>query len=218
MTTLRVQVSLPNVNGIPADTITNTWHCKSNFVDPVDGAEDFVNDLVTFYEAIDIFLSTSIDPIQNFTVYDLESPIPRAPIYTFSNGLTLGANAPLPHECAIVLSYNGANVSGIPAGRRRGRIFLGPLDSAVMDDSGGQSIIQLPVIEAIRDAADALMTAGDPGETQWAVFSPTTAGPPPWTVSEINGSTLSVTHGFVDNAFDTVRSRGTLASARVTFS
>lgn len=117
----------------------------------------------------------------------------------------------------MVLSFNGLFTSGSPAGRRRGRIFLGPLDSAVMDDTLGQAVIQNSVISAVRTAAEALMDAGDAANFQWAVFSPTTAGAPPWSTGEILAATLPVVAGFVDNSFDTIRSRGIQATERLVF-
>lgn len=217
-TTLRCQVTIPNVNGIPADAITNTWHVKGWTVDPVDAANSFFTDLSDFYLAIDAFLSSSLDTSVTVDFYDLLDAIPRVPVFTDTFTITPGANAPLPHEVACVLSYAGQAVSGTAAGRRRGRIFLGPLDSAVMDDSAGQSILQTSTITAIASAANDLMGAGNTSSRQWAVFSPTSAGSQPWDAADLLAGTLPVTHGFVDNAFDTMRSRGTLATTRVTWS
>ena len=217
MTTLRATVDLPNVNGLPADTFTNTWHWLSNFVDRLDGAVMAHDLLSTFYQAIDGLLAATIDTTATVNVYDLEDPAPRVPIYTNTIALTLGANAPLPSEVACVLSFNGTLVSGTPQARRRGRIFLGPLDSAVMDDTLGQSLIQISSCTVIAEAAGIMQAAGDPAEVQWAVFSPTIAGPPPWSLGEIFAATTSVVAGYVDNAFDTQRSRGVAATNRSIF-
>lgn len=217
MTTLRMQVTIPNVNGLPADAFTNTWHCLSNSVDPIVDAALFYSALASFYEDIDALMAATCDDTFSYKCYDLEAAEPRVPIYENTSAHTLGANAPLPSEVACVLSFNGTIVSGAPAARRRGRIFLGPLDSAVMDDTLGQSLLQTASITTIAGAADSLMNAGDPANFQWAVFSPTIAGTPPWTTGEIFAATASVIGGHVDNAFDTMRSRGVAASTRVTF-
>lgn len=216
-TTLRVQVTLPNVNGLPADAFTNTWHCRSDGLDPLDDLGDFVNALGDFYGAIDVFLASTVDTSAVVKAYDLTHAEPRAPIAETAFSITPGANAPLPSEVACVVSYNGAHISGVPVGRRRGRIFLGPLDSAVMDDTAGQSLLQTSTITAIAAAAEGLMAAGDIGGFRWGVFSPTGAGVPPWTALELSGNTYSVVSGHVDNAFDTQRSRGVAATSRVSW-
>lgn len=214
MTTLRAQVSLPNLNGIPADTVTNTWHFLGNTVDPLDAANSVLTDITDFYAAVDGVLASCLGTTATLKIYDLEDPEPRVPILTDTFTLSLGAGAPLPHEVACVLSFNATLVSGASQARRRGRIFLGPLDSSVMDESGGQSVIQSGVCELIGEAADALIAAGSGISRQWCVFSPTTAGAPPWSAGEILAASAVVVGGYVDNAFDTVRSRGTLATSR----
>jgi hypothetical protein len=57
----------------------------------------------------------------------------------------------------------------------------------------------------------------NPLYAQWAVFSPTQAGTKPWTDGAIAAATTVVEEGYIDNALDTQRRRGTLPSDRTTF-
>jgi hypothetical protein len=50
------------------------------------------------------------------------------------------------------------------------------------------------------------------------VFSPTIAGSPPWSEGTLIDSSVDVVAGYVDNAFDTIRSRGSLTTARTLWS
>ena len=169
-TTLRFQVTIPNQNGVPADAMTNTWHFASTAVDPMDDATQAADDLIAFYLAIDGLLASTVDTIFTYKIYDLTAAEPRVPILSDNFNVTPGANSPLPSEVCCVLSYRGTPSSGIAQGRRRGRIFLGPLDSADMDNSAGQSLIDTGVITTIATAAENLMDAGDAVTAKWSVF------------------------------------------------
>jgi hypothetical protein len=57
----------------------------------------------------------------------------------------------------------------------------------------------------------------NPLYAQWAVFSPTQAGAKPWSDAAILAATTVVEEGFIDNALDTQRRRGTLPSDRTVF-
>lgn len=217
MTTLRCQVTLANVNGLPADAATNTWHFSSNSVDPLVDAATIILNLEGFYETIGAELSAGLAGTLAMKVYDLEEPQPRVPILEGTGAFTPGAGQSLPSECAIVLSYRAPTFSGGSPGRRRGRIFIGPLDAGVLADDDGNTFVSSTAAGDIRTAAQGLLAESDPAAASWAVFSPTTAGPEPWTTGELLAATLDVVGGHVDNAFDTMRSRGVEPTTRVFF-
>ena len=108
-------------------------------------------------------------------------------------------------------------MSGIPAGRRRGRIFLGCLDADVVEATDGETRLTSGVTSLVADAANDLRLAAVGTDWNWAVFSPTIAGSPPWSTGEIIAASLNVEFGHVDNAVDTIRSRGAAATARTTW-
>ncbi len=216
-TVLRIQATLPNLDSIPRDAAVNVWHYQSSSVDPLTDASAAVSDIGDFYSAIDGLLSHVLTGTVEFKVYNLVHTPPRAPIYTFSHGITPGTGQGLPNECAICLSYHAAPVSGLARGRARGRIYLGPFDVAVLDSTVGDAIVDAGVTGAIATAAEALLAASDPAHQQWIVFSPTDAGAPPWSSGDLLAGTRTVVGGWVDDAFDTVRSRGADALNRATF-
>jgi len=213
-TVLRAQVSLPNGNTLPQDAAVNVWHFESFAADRLVSAAALCAELNTFYQAIDGLLSGKLSGALEIKVYDFSDSLPRAPILVYTGSFTPGVAQPLPHECAICLSYSGPVASGAPRGRRRGRIFLGPWTIAVLDDGTGDAIVDAGAVGAIVSAAIALGEAGSPSTYRWSVFSPTAAGSPPWTTLELAAGTLPVTDIYVDDAFDTVRSRGAAAISR----
>jgi hypothetical protein len=211
-TILRTQVTLPTGSGLPADFIMNTWHNISVDIDPVDDATGFVGDLQTFYNVIDAFMSGRLSSDIIYDVYDLSDAVPRTPIYHFESTLSVSTGDGLPNECAICLSYRGALASGIVPARHRGRIFLGPWAAGVVDQGSGDSIVDVSVRNGIATAAESLMNNSVAGGWPWCVYSPTTA-----LTETVIDSGFQVVAGWVDDAFDTVRSRGGQASARSLF-
>lgn len=129
------------------------------------------------------------------------------------------SGTPLPSECAVAASFHGdltnvpqtapnpdpppAPATIRPAARRRGRIFLGPLQS-VSGSEDGVTHEFLPTStfrSAVAEASDALRAAND---STWV-----------WVVaSKMDETTYPVVGGYVDNAYDTQRRRGQAATAR----
>jgi hypothetical protein len=211
-TTLRTQVSIPTSSGLPADIIMNTWHNISVDINPVVDATGFVADLLAFYLSIDAFMSGRLSGDISFNVYDLSDALPRTPIYHFDSTLSLGSGDGLPNECAICLSYRGALASGVIPARHRGRIYLGPWDVSVVDQGVGDTIVDASVRNGIASAAETLMNNSTSSAWPWAVFSPTQSQ-----FNTLIDSTYQVRAGWVDDAFDTVRSRGGQAANRSLF-
>lgn len=195
----------------------NTWHFQSDAVDPLTDVASAWAELQVFYAAIESVLSSNLTGTITSKWYDLTDGEPRTPIFEDDFTVTIDSANAIPNEVAICLSYRGAFLSGTSPARRRGRIFIGPLLGGVVDQGNGDCFVQSGTMSLIGGAADALATAGE-GETwAWAVFSPTTAGPPPWSFGDLAVATFPVIAGYVDNAFDTIRSRGAAASTRFSF-
>lgn len=215
-TTLRCQLSLVNDTALPRDVAQNTWHFQSDSVDPLDDVVLAGAALSTFYQAIEDSFSENCTGDVTMKWYDLTDGEPRTPIQENGFTITPGAGTAFPNEVAICLSFRGNLLSGTEPKRRRGRIYLGPLSVSVSANGNGDSQVASTTMEPIADAAADLRDAGSPSNFQWAVFSPTTAGPPPWSFGDLAVATFPVTVLYVDNAFDTVRSRGIAATARET--
>jgi len=216
-TIIRTQVSIERDTTLPRDWSVNTWHFLSNSGDPVADCSLIDTDLGTFYGTIDAFLAVGVSTVAHVKHYDLTDPSPRAPIATQDYSLTSSSSAAFPAEVAIVLSYRASIGSGENVKRARGRIFLGPLavatSSSTVGDVRVDSSVRSTIVGAAHTMQDALIVAGVP----WVTFSPTTAGPPPWSELALTSAARIVQHGYVDDAFDTMRSRGLPPSTRTTF-
>lgn len=213
---VRAQVTLPAGSGIPADDAVNTWYFQSAGLDAAGTAADAQTKLNTFYQAIDgqmLSSGTIIGPLRT-QYYDLTDPTPRVPILESTITVTLAAGAGFPTEVSICLSFQGDVVSGQPQARRRGRVFLGPLDADSSTTASGRVTVNTTVLSALGAAAEALEGGTLLTEAVWSVFSPTTAGPAPWSEGVLETAFTVVTNGWIDNAFDTQRRRGGEATLR----
>lgn len=209
-------MSLVSQTGLPEDAAMNVWHFNTAESDVVAQADQIEIALDVFYSAISsIYSANTITGVINTKYFDLLDVPPRVPILESSITIgSLGTGDALPTECAITMSYQALPESGINQRRRRGRLFLGPLDGGVASTAAGVVKIGTAVLETIAAAALALQETGSVLDWQWIVFSPTTAGAPPWTLGELNSASALVDNGWVDNAFDTQRRRGTRSDAR----
>lgn len=199
MALYRYQVVLKALSGVPADNVTNTL-----YYDAVSNADalNAADDIGDFYLAIDGQLGSSLATTgHEIKVYAMSDPEPRFPIGTPGLG---GALAPstssLPRDVALCLSFQGARVSGTPQASRRGRIYLGPLTQSLVTVAGIPNPSQ---ITPIVNAAIALLAASDASANYtWVIYSPTL------------GTFTPVTDGWIDNEFDTQRSRGLVPTIR----
>lgn len=199
MALYRAQVTIPMDTGLPEDAATNTLYFDADTIGALDDVHTALN---AFYVAIDGLYSSLVDGTEvRCDYYQLSDPEPRAPVK--SNGfttLTTDSSAS-PPEVSLVLSYQGARISGLPQARRRGRIYIGPLGGGLTDRPN-----EIGQINPLVAAADTLLAASAAAATwTWAQYSPT------------NGTGIDVTDGWVDNEWDTQRRRGRVATSRTTF-
>lgn len=213
----RVQVSIPMDSGTPEDNIVNVWHFDSDQTFAED-ADDVVGRLRDFYQAIDgVIMPSRVGAAATVKVYDLADPEPRIPGLTDTIALTpIGGAGLIPSEIAMCLSMSAAPVSGVSPGRLRGRIFLGPISAAVLEEVGGRVRFTAAARTAVRDAAVTLATGPDPGDGRLAVYSPTTHAELGGGAGNLADAFNDVTLVWVDNAPDVVRSRGERSDARTT--
>lgn len=210
---IRVQVVL-NPSEAPADHIVNTWHCASvDATTPAAATASFVTKLNTFYQAIDAQLTADLHTqVPYYKAYNLLEVKPRQPIDEGNLTALSTGNGRLPREIACCLTYKAQFVSGISPRRRRGRIYLGPLKDAFVDDTTG--LFATTSVQAIQTAADALVTDSIAATTwKWVLYSPTT---------DTNGTgedgMYEVIGGYVDTLPDVQRRRGVRAGTRYAFS
>lgn len=217
MTVVRAQVTIPRDTALPEDYSVNTWHFQvtGDFADTAQ-LEPVHTALNTFYQAIDTYLSPLNHNPCIVKYYDLGHPKPRSPVRSTEMTLTYPTltTSVYPEEVAMCLSYRGALVSGLPAARRRGRVFLGPVDFATGEPVTGRVHIKPAVLTAVAAAATALRAASNAAaDWSWVVYSPTLAA----AGGTQEAATSEVAAGWVDNVFDTQRRRGPKATARTTW-
>jgi hypothetical protein len=204
MPIIRAQVTLPMTSTVSADSVTNTWHFTLE--DVTEGTKSAVKTaLAAFYEALDTWKSNLVTwSGVRCKMFNIEDPEPRIPID--DAGLTVTsapAGSPLPPEVAVCCSFNGDYVSGASQARRRGRVFLGPLNTAALTTDGRLSS---SLVTAVATAGGTLLTASNSASTwAWIVYSP-------------SGDTgYPVVDGWCDNAPDIQRRRGVDATTRTAF-
>ena len=228
MATLRATVVLEKSSGKPEDAVRNVFHFNTaGAIDATDMTT--VGDaLYAFYNAQGVILANSIKRAANANRIEFAEVTRGGPgaaddqvstlLATRSMGAILGAALAFdyPNEVAICVSLNAA-VEGVPEeangglqrprSRRRGRFYLGPLARHVGNQEAGTN--RVIVAPEVRDSIVAdfnnLLIGGldGPGRiVNLGIYSRT------------DGLVRKVEGIFVDDAFDTVRSRGETAIAR----
>lgn len=206
MADIAVQVSVPYYNGTPADVSTNVWHFHTTSGDP-DPAQ-----VGAFIETIYTAFIPYASSVLNFTeasakAYDMADPEPRSPVWEGINDFGDGniTNPIIPEEVAVCLSFRGVLESGAPPARRRGRVYLGPLSTEVVADTGRSIVLQAFIDDMLAAYEAAWAELTDAGLSH-CVWSPT------------DGVGRPVVYAWMDNAFDTQRRRGVPATSRTSVS
>lgn len=213
----RCQVRIPMDSGTPEDDVINVWHFDSDQTFAED-ADDVFGRLSDFYQAIDsIVFPARVSSTAHVKIYDLADPEPRVPGFEDDIPLSTTAdNVAIPNEVAMCLSMAADPVSGVAPGRLRGRIFLGPVASTAMTVVGGRVRFAPTAMLNVVTAAQTLAVGPDPGDARLAVFSPTIHAAEGGTPADLDAAFHDVTRLWIDNAPDTIRSRGERADARET--
>jgi hypothetical protein len=190
------------------DNFVNTWHFRkaSGIVTDYDNVKDM---LVDFYSAVPAGTGLAIKDFMcqsnlsgNFTVkaYHLTDPLPRTPAYEFSDSIELPTEIAMPTEVAAVMSFQAEPASGENQKRKRNRVYIGPFATGICGEYGH---ITPDLVETMLFAGKALFNASEGSANwHWNVYSPT------------DDEAYEVYNGWVDNAYDTQRRRGTRATAR----
>lgn len=209
MSVVRAQVAIDHSSALPEDVVVNTFHFATA-TPPVPAELANITDALSdFYRAASPggsvgtlmqYMSRELGTNAKIRLYNLDDPEPRVPLTVIDMPWSPPAsdNA-LPEEVALCLSFHGTQVSGQDQKNKRGRVYIGPINGNANTISGRPTAA---LIARLVAGADALMS--DP-DTNWGVWSPTTL------------AFHTITGGWVDDAFDTIRSRGQAPLARSTF-
>lgn len=184
MAQYRMQVTyLNNAETTAENHIVNTFYLDTDALSGADDPQALCNDAATLFSTF----RTQMAGFNRCRVraYNMSHEPPRLPVG--EKVLTIaGTSAPGPREVALCLSY----YAGVNQPRRRGRMFIGPWAAASMSERPVQG-----QLDNLLTLADGIAGLGGIN-VQWVQHSPTT------------GEFHNVTKSWVDNEWDTVRSRG----------
>jgi len=155
----------------------------------VDG-QNFVNDLRTAM----VTYAGGNKPT-TVKMYDAQAPAPNFPIASASGGPATAPGSGVPREVALCLSYYSAqNVK-----RRRGRLYVPGeivnLNAVTVRPTNQQMTKCGALAQLLADAGGA--------DVDWCVYS------------RLNDAAYSVSNWWVDDEWDTVRSRGLRSTTRL---
>jgi hypothetical protein len=193
MADVRIQVATYATGALPVDWLVNTVYFRDINLDP-SAATDYMNLAVS---TRDVFRGRAQAPaghVVQATAYNMDDPKPRpvkayAPPLAFTTPNAGGSGA---REVALCLSYYSER--NLP--RNRGRIYIGPFHSIALGLRPAQDHIN-----ALGTIATGLANVGGV-DVDWSLYSPTTGG------------LKKITNYWIDNEWDTVRSRGLRATTR----
>lgn len=195
---IRAMAIFEGPSGLPTDRYVNNFHFNDFTATPPAGG-DYVavgSAIALAYEGVASFLQAEVT-FPEIRMYDMDEPTPREPTFFLPGPASQpsGVATRLPREVALCLSYYGDR--NIP--RQRGRLYFGPLAAAVDSSDRPPLALRQALIQFGYDLYNAL----DGEAARWIVHSPT-----------INGKT-EITDLWVDDAWDTMRSRGSEPSSRI---
>lgn len=184
----RIQVSNSSPDSPARDAIVNTIYVDTDAEFAVSGvdADGLLNDVLNIWD-------NRLRGLGEWKakLYKMSDPEPRFPIATKIKTVT-PATALGPREVALCLSfYSERNTP-----RRRGRLYLGPWPSGALNERPTDTLC-----DGLLSMAQDLGALGGIN-MQWVIFSPT------------SGEYHNVSDCWVDNEWDTVRSRGVRATSR----
>jgi hypothetical protein len=209
----QMRVVLPYTTNLPRDVSVNDWTIH---LDSAGSLASAVTALIAFYTTADwsggsshpfgyyasnlITAATNGCRVETYQITNPASPVLGAPgsITTFTLAGRAAGSVELPHEVALCTSF-AANGTGAP-GRRKGRIYLGPFNNQM---SGPRPPTANRV--AIAGATTALQSALLALNGNIAIWS------------RADGVVRGAARGWVDDAWDTQRRRGIVATTRTTW-
>jgi len=225
MAVIRVQRTIAALSAQTEDAVVNTLYFDTGAgsTDPsgvncgliTAEIDTLFNTAVGAGSAIRYFMAEStMGADQNsYKIFNMDHVKPRVPIFTpaAQQPTPKITTSPYPSEVACCLSFRGALTSGTPAGRRRGRIFVGPLNvnSGFMEVATGHMRPVQTLMTALTAGANRMADNLTALGFTWVVYSETQrAG------GDAHAGVTPITYVWADNAFDTQRRRGIRASTR----
>lgn len=219
---VRAQTIIPFRTNLPRDVVSNTmWFQVLPEHTLTEAALAIAPNIADFYRQVYLVRSGNgcqasyLNLVGAFTnFYNQDAPPPRVP-YRVDLGLAdaVTSDTRAPTEVACVLSFRAALENGVPAARRRGRIFLGGLGDGTLDGASGASPYFPRFNQAWRERLIAALQAQFVSPEDWGGEIP--SEDIVWSVySQKDHFSAPVVAGWIDNTPDTQRRRGVNANAR----
>lgn len=193
MPIVRAQASFMMDTAFPRDRMVMTPHFNVGFnvtnpVENVDGTQ-LAQDLA---DALDGWSAGSQEI--NVRIYDAQGTPPVQPIGNVTKNVGVVGQSAQPREVALCLSY----YSGINMPKRRGRLYM---PAALLDFQSAQRLPSTANIAQGTALAGILQALGGTN-VDWVVYS------------RVDDAAHPVTNYWIDNEWDTMRSRGGRATTR----
>lgn len=244
-TFLRAQTIIPTASGVSANQVVWTMHfanadVSANRDQDAQEIQARISTLLTLLSpgtlnSEYVFSSSIVTSGAFLNVFDLAEAKPRVPFHTHPySALTnvVSSGQDLPPEVSLCVSYQGDRVSGKPQNRRRGRLYVGPLQFAngiasdqLTPGTGGVDALLTHVKTALQPGTVGKTLFAVLSRSNWAGMAKGETPPPDPNTGEIiwpeipanlSGAMVPVTSWWCDNAWDTQRRRGAKATYRKT--
>jgi hypothetical protein len=224
MPILRGTAIIARASGINEDASVNVWHFETIGIPSAADLQAVGDGLVAFYANIQSLFPSNVSNAALAHRIEIAQVTPGATgaaddtvsalLGTRAFSITPGASFSLPNEVASCLSFRG-DIAGVPEesgltrprSRRRGRVFIGPLNSNTLAGiaPANEPLFSLTSREVMLDGYDFLTTAlaGTSANLRHGVYS------------RVNADIVPVTQVSVDGEYDTMRSRGKRPSIRM---
>lgn len=191
MAVFRIISTIAWETGLPEDVTVNTFHVQAATTpDSTTLAghwKDFQDDIAGAYGPVVAQTGHTL------RCYNLADPEPRAPLWEVGWAFTSApTGTQLPPEVALCISYQGVKVSGTPQRRRRGRMYVGPMNAANFTNG----VPSTTLIDSLGDAFQTFKWSMDDSSMPFVVWS------------RLDEGAVSLVEAWIDNAADTMRSRG----------
>lgn len=214
-----VQHQIQSANGLAADNVTNTFHFQTPGAPTVADANQAITKVKAFFDTVysgnpaGVGVGTLVSALMLNTgrlckAYDMDEPPPRVPLATDTSTMIGTGVAAVPREVAVVLSFRSLIASGVPAARRKGRVFIGPFASGTGVNPTqfltvtSSDVRPTLVARQILSRAAVQLANHTAGGALWSTYS---------TVDDFLSPVLS---GWIDDACDTQRRRGSKPTTR----